>query len=150
MIELNIEGLDAIRREFARLVPEVKQHVLNDLAQIAFRTAKSQADTHTKTGALKRSLSLKPEGDSAWIIDHDLQHAPHALFVHWGTRAHEIRPRHRKVLRWPSGAGRGTHFVFARFVRHPGYEGHAWLVQGADEAVRQFDAVVRRVQGALS
>lgn len=149
MIELNIEGLDAIRDTFKRLVPEVRQHVLDGMAQIAFDTAQQQADTHTKTGALARSLRMRPEGDSAWIIDHDLQHAPHALFVHWGTRPHPIRPKDKKVLRWPSGAGGATHFVFARFVHHPGYEGDAWLVKAADEAVRQFDAVVRRVQGAV-
>lgn len=149
MIELNLEGLDAIRDTFKRLVPEVRQHVLDGMAQIAFDTAQQQVDTHTKTGALARSLRMRPEGDSAWIIGHHLQHAPHAVFVHWGTRAHIIRPKEKKTLRWPSGQGRGTHFVFARWVRHPGYAGDAWLVKAADEAVRQFDAVVRRVQGAV-
>lgn len=146
MIEINIEGLDAIRDTFKRLVPEVQQQVLNDMAQIAFDTAQRQADTHTKTGMLARSLRLRPEGDSAWIIDHNLQHAPHAVFVHWGTRAHVIRPRNKKALRWASGQGTGTQFVFARFVRHPGYAGDAWLVKAADEAVHQFDAIVRRIQ----
>ena len=148
MIELNIEGLDAIRDTFKRLVPEVRQQVLNGMAQVAFDTAQQQADTHTKTGALARSLRLRPEGDSAWIIDHDLQHAPHAVFVHWGTRPHVIRPKDKKALRWVAGSGSATGFVFSRFVRHPGYAGDAWLVKGAEEAVRQFDAVVRRVQTA--
>ena len=150
MIELNIEGLDAIRDTFKRLVPEVQQHVLNGMAQIAFDAAQQQADTHTKTGALARSLSLKPDGDSAWIIGHNLQHAPHAIFVHFGTRPHLIKPKDKKALRWAGGNGGATHFVFARFVHHPGYAGDAWLVKAADEAVRQFDAIVRRVQGELS
>jgi hypothetical protein len=146
MIEVNIEGLNAIRQEFARLVPEVKQRVLNGMAQVAFDTAQRQADTHTKTGALARSLRLRPEGDSAWIIDHNLQSAPHAVFVHWGTRPHVIRPSKKKALRWVSG----SNFVFAKFVNHPGYAGDPWLVKAADEAVRQFDAIVRRAQGAVS
>jgi hypothetical protein len=127
----------------------VKHHVLNGMAQMAFDTAQRQADTHTVTGQLARSLRLRPEGDSAWIIDHNTQHAPHALFVHWGTRPHVIRPKNKKALRWPSGSGGATRFVFAKFVRHPGYAGDPWLVKAADEAVRQFDAIVRRVQGAL-
>jgi hypothetical protein len=145
MIELNIEGMDAIRREFARLVPEVKQQVLDGMAQVAFDTAQRQADTHTKTGALARSLRLRPEGDSAWIIDHDQQAAPHAVFVHWGTRPHVIRPKDKKALRWVSG----NQFIFARFVRHPGYAGDPWMVKAADEAVRQFDNIVRRAQESL-
>lgn len=149
MIELNIEGLDAIRETFARLVPEVKQQVLNGMAQVAFDTAQRQADTHTQTGALARSLRLRPAGDSAWIIDHNTQHAPYAIFVHWGTRPHVIRPKDKQALRWAGGSGRGTAFRFAKFVNHPGYEGDPWLVKAADEAVRQFDAIVRRVQGTL-
>jgi hypothetical protein len=39
MIELSIEGLDAVRETFARLVPDVKQQVLNGMAQVAFDTA---------------------------------------------------------------------------------------------------------------
>lgn len=146
MIQLNIDGLDAVRQQFARLVPQTQQQVLNGLAKVAFDSAQRQADTHTQTGALARSLFLKPQGESAWVIGHDLQHAPHALFVHWGTRPHVIRPKDRKALRWASGQGRGTQFLFARFVNHPGYKGDAWLVKAADDAVKQFAAIVNRVQ----
>ena len=149
MIELNLDGLDQVRQQFARLVPAVQQQVLNGLAQVAFDTAQRGADAHTKTGALARSLFLRPEGEDAWIIGHNQQTAPHALFVHWGTRAHIIRPRDKKALRWPSGQGAGTRFLFAQFVRHPGYEGDPWLVKAADNAVQQFDAIVRRVQGTV-
>lgn len=147
MIEINPEGIDALRATFARLVPEVRQRVLDGLAQVAFDAAQRQVDTHTQTGALARSLFLKPQGETAWIIGHDQQHAPHALFVHWGTRRHVIRPREKKALRWPSGQGGATRFAFAKFVDHPGYAGDPWLVQAADAAVRQFDALVRRAQG---
>jgi hypothetical protein len=145
MIQLNIEGLEQVRARFARLIPETQQQVLNGLAQVAFDSAQRQADTHTKTGALARSLFLKPEGDKAWVIGHDQQHAPHAVFVHWGTRPHVIKPKSKKVLRWAGGSGGGTGFIFARFVNHPGYRGDAWLVKAADDAVKQFDAIVNRV-----
>ena len=146
MIELNLAGLDEVRASFAKLVPETQAKVLRGLAQLAFDTAQRQVDTHTQTGALARSLRLRSDGDGGWIIDHDQQHAPYTPFVHWGTRPHEIRPREKKALRWPSGQGGKTGFVFAKWVRHPGYAGDAWLVKAADEAVRQFDAIVKRVE----
>jgi len=147
MIDLNlsIEGLEQVRATFAKLVPETQQQVLNGMAQVAYDTAQRQADTHTQTGAMARSLRLRPEGESAWVIDHDLQAAPHALFVHFGTKPHLIKPKDKKMLRFPAGQGGGTHFVFARFVKHPGFKGHPYLVEAADEAVKQFDAIVRRV-----
>lgn len=146
MIGLNIEGLDQVRAAFARLVPDTQKQVLNGLAQVAFDTAQRQADTHTQTGALARSLFLKPEGESAWVIGHDLQHAPHAIFIHFGTKPHLIKPKDKKALRWAGGSGGGTHFIFAKWVRHPGYKGHAYLVEAADAAVKQFDAIVQRIQ----
>lgn len=169
MIELNIEGLDAIRETFKRLVPEVKQQVLNGMAQVAFDTAQRQVDTHTQTGALARSLRLRPDGDSAWIVDHNLQHAPHAIFVHFGTRPHEIKARDKQALKFvgkdglfhfwwgpktpqeraiimqwmkKKAAGGRAHF---RWPRHPGYAGDPYLVTAADAAVRAFDSIVRRV-----
>jgi hypothetical protein len=146
MIELNVQGIEAIRATFSRLVPEAQDQVLRGLAQVAFDTAQVQVDTHTQTGAMARSLRLRPQGDSGWIIDHDTQHAPHSVWLHWGTRPHIIRPKKRKALRWPSGQGDATGFAFAKWVKHPGYEGDPWLVKAADEAVRLFDAIVRRVE----
>lgn len=157
MIELNIQGIEAVRDRFATLVPEVQAKTLRGLAQVAFDTAQRQVDTHTQTGALARSLRLRSDGAGGWIIGHDQQHASYAPFVHWGTRPHIIRPREKKALRWVGEKGAttrnaqgrfvsGTKFIFARFVHHPGYAGDPWLVQAADEAVRQFDAIVRRVE----
>jgi len=146
MIEVNVQGIEAIRATFARLVPEAQTKVLKGLAQVAFDTAQRQVDTHTQTGALARSLRLRSDGDDGWIIGHDQQHAPYAPFVHFGTRPHIIRPREKKSLRWPSGAGGKTGFVFAKWAKHPGFSGDPWLVQAADEAVRQFDAIVKRVE----
>lgn len=146
MIEINVAGLDAIRARFATLVPEVQAKTLRGLAQVAFDTAQTQVDTHTQTGALARSLRLRSNGDGGWIVGHDQQHAPYSLWVHWGSRPHVIRPREKKALRWPSGAGGKTGFVFAKWSKHPGYAGDSWLVKAADEAVRQFDAIVRRVE----
>lgn len=146
MITINIAGLEAVRDRFARLVPEAQAKVLQGLAQVAFDTAQRQVDTHTQTGALARSLRLRSDSNGGWIIGHDQQHAPYAPFVHFGTRPHIIRPREKKSLRWPSGAGGKTGFVFAKWAKHPGFSGDPWLVQAADEAVRQFDAIVKRVE----
>ena len=147
MIELNIAGLDAVRATFATLVPETQRKVLRGLAQVAFDAAQAQVDTHTQTGALARSLRLRSDGEGGWIIGHDQQHAPYAPFIHWGSLPHIIRPRDKKALRWPSGQGGKTGFVFAKWVRHPGYAGDPWLVKAADEAVRQFDAIVKKLEG---
>lgn len=50
----------------------------------------------------------------------------YAHYVHDGTADHIIRPRTKKVLRFPSARARGG-FAFARFVRHPGTTGVPFL-----------------------
>ena len=146
VIEINVAGLDAIRARFATLVPKVQAKTLRGLAQVAFDTAQQQVDTHTQTGALARSLRLRSDGAGGWIIGHDQQHAPYAIFLHFGTRPHLIKPKDKKALRWPGGSGSKTNFIFAKWVHHPGYEGHPYLIEAADEAVKQFDAIVRRIE----
>ena len=141
MIEISILGADETSRRLLEAPEKIRKRVIREMSQIVYDSAQRGADAHTKTGALARSLYNRaiPGGRE---VGHDLQHAPHALFVHWGTRPHEIRPRRRKVLRWAVG----NQFAFARKVWHPGYRGDAWMVRAADDAVRQFDAIVRRAQ----
>jgi hypothetical protein len=169
MIELTPAGLEQILATFAQLVPETKKQVVRGLADVAFATAQDQVDTHTQTGALARSLRLKSDGEGGWIIGHDPQIAPYAPFVHWGTRAHEIRAKDKQALKFPHGdifwffwgpkspqeraiimrwmkkEAPGDR-AFFKWPHHPGYAGDPWLVRAADEAIRQFDAIVRRVQ----
>jgi hypothetical protein len=141
VITIDVLGAEELTRRLAAVPDKLQRRVIREMSQIVYDSAQRAADAHTKTGALARSLVNKPVPNGRYV-GHDLQAAPHAVFVHWGTRPHEIRPRRRKRLRWVSG----DEFVFARKVQHPGYKGDAYLVRAADEAVRAFDAIVRKAQ----
>lgn len=136
------------------------------LAQVADETEEfvaQEAGKHSKTGAIVSSVYLRREG-ADFVVGHDGQRAPEALFVHWGTRAHVIRPKrtekqaqavkaHTRIvngksvhvsahtrmawpfLRW----ARGGKFYRAREVNHPGYRGDPWMVRAATMAPRLFE-----------
>lgn len=136
-MEIKIEGLkEAIEALRPLQDGEFTQHLLGYTAQRLFDSAWKGADKHTKTGALTRSMSGGPIpwGKNAYAIGHDDKVAPHAKWVHWGTRPHVIRPKDKKWLRWPSGGG----FVFAKEVNHPGYKGDPWLQRVAQSADKGF------------
>lgn len=134
---ISIEGADGVIKTLGELPANISATALRQLAQSIYDKAQQKADRHTKTGQLARSLYIHPvDGGRGWEIGHNLQHAPHALFVHWGTRPHTIRPKNRKALRWSAGNA----FVFAKFVRHPGYKGDPWLIHAASEALQTFRA----------
>ena len=135
MISVSISGLEAVRAEFARLDDALRNKALARTAVDVERLVEQAADKHTKTGALVSSVFSKRINASTYEIGHDLQRAPHAVFVHWGTKPHVIKPKNRKVLRWPSGG----EFVFARAVNHPGSKPDKWIERAAAQVPRIFN-----------
>jgi hypothetical protein len=127
-------GSEDVRRRLLQIGGGAAHQALAATAEEVEEIVGNEAGKHTKSGALFRSVYLRRSGDG-WEIGHDLQVAPHALFVHWGTRPHVIRPKKKKALRWPAG-GR---FVFATKVAHPGYKGDPWLVRAARQSPSIFE-----------
>lgn len=141
MISINAVGVAVAQQTVAKLA-DAPDAAVRALAQRIYDLAETAADKHTKTGALRRSLYLRSVS-GGYAIGHDLKMAPHAIFVHWGTRPHIIKPSKRKVLRWAAG-GR---FIFAKWARHPGYKGDPYLITSANQAVAEFPAMLARITG---
>lgn len=133
-----IKGLETLKPELRSLSPEAMRLCLLRMSQRAYDYAQQASSKHSKTGALFRSLYNRaiPGGRE---VGHDPKAAPHAGFVHWGTRPHVIRPKNRKVLRWASGGK----FIFAGKVNHPGYKGDAWMIRAADDSARNFATIMQ-------
>lgn len=144
----SIAGIEAIRRQMLRLVPDLSREVTESTAQATLEKARAAADKHTKTGALIRSLKLRRKGNNQLEVYHDEQMAPHAIFVHWGTRPHIIRPKDKKALRFvPKG---GNSFVFAQIVNHPGYRGDPYLLRAREAVAQQFSRIAGNIWDRLS
>ena len=143
----DLSGTEAIRRKLEQIGDRLAKRALAETAEEVEENVGEWAGRHTRpggTGALFRSIVARPLGDgSQWEIGHDLQAAPHALFVHWGTKPHKIKPKNKKMLRFPVGGK----FAFAREVNHPGYKGDPWLAEQAAEAPKIFE---RRVNALLA
>ncbi len=137
MITVRIGNTGQVQKLLAELTPQLTKTVILRLSQETYDSAQAGAGRHNKTGALFRSLYNRttPTGRA---VGHDTQAAPQAAFVNLGTKPHVIVPKKGKALRWPAGGK----FAFAKRVNHPGYKGDAYLFRAADDAVRQFTAIV--------
>lgn len=137
MLEIKIDRVDDLKTRLARY-PQAAEPALRRAGDEIFERIFRAADHHTKSGALARSLKNSFRGGE-YRIWHDTQHAPHAVFVHWGSKKHVIKPKNKKALRWPGPGG----FIFAKFVRnHPGYAGDPYFVtEGSSDKI--FDAFSR-------
>lgn len=136
-IKATITGVPEVRRELQRIA-SLPRLALDRTAVDIEDYVEAEAGKHNRHGRLVGSIYKRRVGDG-WEIGHDPRVAPHAVFVHWGTRPHDIRPKHKKALRWPGGGA----FAFAKRVHHPGYRGDAWMVRAARQAPRIFEQHVR-------
>lgn len=136
-ITVKVLGVETVKSDLLQLPPALEKSVIRQMAQIAFDAAYRDANSHSKSGKLTQSLFNRaiPNGRE---VGHDPTVAPHALFVHFGTRPHKIRPKDKKALRWAGPNG----FIFAREVNHPGYRGDPYLNRAADDAIRRFSSIV--------
>lgn len=132
-----ITGIQSIQAEMRR-IGTLPSRALAAAAVEVEDYAEGEAARHNRSGRLVRSLTRRQDG-AAWVIGHDGQHAPHALFVHWGSRPHRIEPRRKKVLRFPAGGA----FAFSRGVNHPGYKGDPYFVRAAAQAPSLFERQLR-------
>jgi hypothetical protein len=94
-----------------------------------------------KTGNLGRSIHV---GSITPTQAETIASADYAAFVELGTRAHEIRPRRRKALRFAASSGdarlsgtprSGGRVRFAKRVQHPGTRAQPFMLPGAKKAV---------------
>ena len=137
-LSFTVTGIDGLEQQLARIIPQSEQAVLM-LAERVHELAVAGAETHRKTGALVDSFGHGPKKiQGGWEISSNRQRAPHGIFVHWGTRPHVIKPKTKKSLRWAAGGA----FIFAKFVNHPGYKGDPFLINAANQAMREFPQMV--------
>lgn len=141
-LSVNVTGTEQVRSMLREIGEVMTRRALDATAVEVERYVEQQAGRHFKTGALNDSIYKRRTNDG-WEIAHDLRRAPHAVFVHWGTKPHTIKPRKKKALRWAAG-GR---FFFAASVRHPGIKPDKWMVRAAQLAPRIFaDQVQQRLR----
>lgn len=106
---------------------------------------------HRKTGVTGRSIHVGS------VTDHSVttEAAAAARWLEFGTKAHLIKPKHGKMLRWAANASdrrltgtpkAGTSdFIFARVVHHPGTKPYPFMLPGARIALQKaglLDSIV--------
>lgn len=135
--------------KFEKDIEKYNRNVLKDFtkkvalyAEREMRLASESTKRHK--GEYRKGWMFKIDEGSNRNVIHLYSDVAFAKFVHDGTRAHIIRPKHAKFLRFEVDG----EVVFAKKVHHPGYEGrHDWqkitpkIVSNAD---RLFESVISK------
>lgn len=121
-----------------------KKRLRQAVKESTLTVAEHAQDNHrfkSRTGALEQSVMTDYRaGGLTGVITLDSNRANYGYFVHHGFPAHNIRPKNKKALRWPSG-GR---FAFAKSVRHPGFAGDPFVFNALDACDSEIDSIFDR------
>ena len=83
-----------------------KKRLRQAVKESTLTVAEYAQDNHrfkSRTGALEQSVMADYRaGGLTGVITLDLNRANYGYFVHHGFPAHNIRPKNKKALRWPS------------------------------------------------
>jgi len=94
-------------------IKEATRIALENAASYYTEAVIKEADKHTKTGVLRRSIGVKPITWNSFKVYSNAEYAP---YLEFGTRPHIIKPVRRKALKF---LYKGK-IVFAKKVHHPG------------------------------
>ena len=125
-------NLDDVLSAFWNLVERsvsLAERIIREAARRAEELIRERAPR--RTGRLIRSIGSTIEGTRALVgvkVDY-------ARFLEWGTRPHEIRPRHARALRFVI---RGR-VIFAKRVWHPGIRPRLFVLSAAEALRAELD-----------
>lgn len=134
---ITVKGAKELNRRL-KAIGETPHDALRKIQLDAVANAKRAVPR--KTGNLGRSIAPGGLSNDYAIVR---ARANYAAYVEFGTKAHDIKPRTKKVLAWPAAGGarlsgspkRGAKMIFARKVHHPGTKPQPFLVPGAEKAI---------------
>ena len=147
-MELSLElQAGKLLEAFAKAPQVVRDHLRVDVKSSAVAVQREARQTHawaTRTGMAERAVTVEFPNEMEGRVFLNPAIAKHSVFMHEGTRAHAIKPKNRKRLRWAKGGG----FAFAREVWHPGTKADPFLyaaLQAQQEPIqKRFDEATTR------
>lgn len=135
-------ALKDLGRVQADMLASVRQ-VLGQLAALAAAHARSTTAFKDKTGALRNSITRGDRSTWAVFVKAGGKDAPYAQFIEAGSRAHEIKARRARFLRFEQAG----EVVFRKRVFHPGTR-PARFMQSARDAAESL--VPQYIEAGLS
>lgn len=137
VVSVSFKGLPQLQKRIDAL--DNLGPLMRDLALDAVGEQKRLAPV--KTGNLRRSIHLGRVTDRS---AETIAGADYAAYVEFGTKAHEIRPRNARALRWKVPGG----FRYATRVRHPGTRARPFMIPGAEQAISRASGLRDKVIAA--
>lgn len=151
-----IKGAPQLERRLRAIGDKKGQRAMvGHLGGQVVREAKKNTRKFRKTGNLGRSITMTGTSESSVRIEASASYAAH---VEYGTKAHTIRARRAKALRWAQKGGfgpgasrlagsprRGAAVYFAKSVRHPGTKPQPFMRPAIVDVVKRSGSLSKYI-----
>ena len=147
MAQLNAQIDQASLRRLLKNIDKYGKHIKKQVQDEITYTAQeiraeSIAAAPYKTGNLKKSAYVNHKRNRLGAeIGFNAKYASH---VEFGTTAHIIRPKTKKVLAW-GGKNGGKPTNFAKFVRHSGTKPKPFLMPAFERNSKRMKAEILKI-----
>lgn len=135
---IELQGLKRVNEVFDKLDTDLKKDLLREVTNKIGEKTKDNASKHTVTGEMEKSVFWRFNDNTATIGAT----APHAVFIHFGTKPHIIEPNKKKTLAF---VGKGGSFVFTKKVYHRGYKGDPFLYNAVNDVFKDIDNIYNEI-----
>ncbi len=118
-MKIEIDGASELAKTLNTLEDVIVDSFWEDVEVNLFKNIERMSKKYNDTGTLSRNIySDSGDGyaevgirDDGMMVNWDGAKVNYASFILHGTRAHMIKPKDKKALRWVSGSGR---FAFSK------------------------------------
>ena len=149
---IKIDGIKEINKKLMSLDRDLAPTLVKDVTKDAYKNIRKRAEKHFDTGTMENNIFFKVSkkslegvvgiGDEGMMVQSKGVPLNYALFVLYGTKAHIIKHKDKKSLRWSSV----NKFYFAKSVNHPGYKGDNILHDGLQDTLNNIDSIIARIK----
>ena len=143
---VSVSGVDAVESRMDSIHNNLHSRLKEAMA-ISVRDVQERARANhrftTRTGEAEAKVSGSGDSITGEVGTTRLI----TIYLHQGTKAHDIEPRNKKVLRWASGGK----FVFAKRAHNPGIKKDPFIFNAEEAeagAIKQrFDDIIEGLEG---
>ena len=154
-MKASIEGIKETFEAFDKVVNLYPFECLVAVTEDIYKNAKENVEPHWKTGRLENNLDYRVHKktlesevyimNDGMMVNWDNKSLNYALFVHFGTKDHDIVPKKKKALRWATVDG----WVFAKKVHVSGIKPDPFMYNALQKTMQDLDTIFKKVYDEL-
>lgn len=152
---VTFEGAEKLFEHFDDLLTSYPHETVVAVTEDVYKNAKQNIIPHTKSTRLEQNLDMRVHkadlSGEVYILNRGMmvrwrgKPTNYALFVHFGTKDHQVSPKNKKALRWAGPNG----FAFSKGHKVKGIKADPFMTNALAKTFKDLDKIFTRTYDGL-